>query len=78
MNCPTCKAEMEEGVLQAGAMIIWTPKPHKILLLPRRDGKDIVLAEKNYLTGPKAKAYCCRNCGYVLSLIPPSNETMYG
>jgi hypothetical protein len=74
MNCPKCNKEMESGVIQAGGMIIWTPKAHKLSLLPREDGRDIVF-DRNYITSPKAEARCCRDCGFAVLPIPEEGAT---
>jgi hypothetical protein len=71
MKCPTCNAEMENGYIQAGHMILWTPRKHKLSLRPRDDGKDIVLG-KNYLTMPSIESFCCRGCEFII--IPSPTE----
>jgi hypothetical protein len=60
---------MENGFIQAGGMLIWTPKKHKLSLHPRDDGKDILL-DKNYISMPNIEAHCCRVCRFILIPIP--------
>jgi hypothetical protein len=64
---------MESGFLQAsGLRILWTPKKHKLFILPRGDGKDILLADFT-----SVEAHCCRACGFILTPMPsnaPENE----
>jgi hypothetical protein len=74
MKCPKCNKEMESGVMQADKIIIWTPKAHKLSLLPREDGRDI-LFDRKYIRMPKAEAHCCRDCGFVLLPIPGEGAT---
>jgi len=71
MNCPYCGSEMDLGVLQAGLSIIWTPKAHRISLIPRQDGRDVVLA-RDALSTAKAPAYRCFKC---LKLIVEYDES---
>jgi hypothetical protein len=54
---------MEKGYLQAGQIMLWAKKKHKISLLPR-DGE--VLIAKNYLTGVALEAYICKQCKKVV------------
>ncbi len=59
MKCPCCGDEMEKGYLQAGQILLWARKKHKISLLPR-DGD--VLIDKNYWSGVSPEAYICKQC----------------
>ena len=74
MICPYCNAEMESGFLQGGHSIIWTPKPHKISLLPRQDGRDVVLAS-DPLTSAKAPSYKCDKCRKIIVEYDESDDT---
>jgi hypothetical protein len=65
MLCPYCNKEMENGYIQSGTIIIWTPKKHKISLLPRNDGRDIHLAKKP-LGGATVYAYRCNDCKRII------------
>jgi len=66
MKCPYCGFEMEDGYLQTGQFLIWTPEPHKLSLNIRKDGKDIELIRKPLTVQPPyIKASCCRNCQYI-------------
>ena len=63
MICPHCQAPMEKGYLQAGQIMLWAKKKHKVALLPR-DGE--VLIAKNYLWGVALEAHICKQCKIVV------------
>lgn len=54
---------MEKGYLQAGQIMLWAKKKHKVSLLPK-DGE--VLIAKNYLCGVAPEAYICKQCKKVV------------
>ena len=74
MKCPYCGGTMADGILQAGHSIIWTPKSHKISLLPRQDGCDVVLAS-DPLTSVKAPAYHCDKCRKIIVEYEKTDDT---
>ena len=59
MICQFCNTEMEKGYLQAGQIMLWAKKKHKISLLPR-EGE--VLVAKDYLFCVAPEAYICKEC----------------
>lgn len=64
MNCPQCGCEMQFGYVSAGGYrVVWSPKEHKLINSP---GKDGVLLTKSSLSGRGAPAYLCRRCRTVL------------
>lgn len=54
---------MEKGYLQAGQIMLWAKKKHKVSLLP---GDGEVLIAKDYLWGVAPEAYICKRCKKVV------------
>ncbi len=63
MICPYCNTRMEKGYLQAGQIMLWAKKKHKVSLLPREG--DVLIA-KDYLCGVAPEAYICKPCKMVV------------
>ncbi len=64
MKCPFCSKEMEQGVLQAGDIILWARKRHKISLLPK-DGE--VMLDRNVLGYTAIPSWICKDCRKVIT-----------
>lgn len=64
MICPCCNVEMEKGYLQAGQIMLWAKKKHKVSLLPK-EGE--VLIAKDYFFGVALDAYICKGCKKVVA-----------
>ena len=61
MKCPLCDNEMENGFIQAGRVMLWVQKPHKVTLLPRNNEVEIVY-EPNPFIIPSIPAEICKKC----------------
>lgn len=64
MNCPKCGKEMTAGFLQAGNLIAFNKRRHKLSLNPK-DPEDIVIAQKAF-TATDFSGCICKECGLVL------------
>ncbi len=71
MICPFCGKEMENGLLQAGNMIVWVKKKHFWSLLPK-EGE--ILLDRNYLTGAAIPSWICKNCRKVITEYEDNKE----
>lgn len=67
MNCPYCRAEMEEGVIQSPHEIAWIKgsKRHGIGRADFHEG-SVVLSELSFMKGSAVQAFLCRACGKVM------------
>ena len=59
MLCPCCGSAMEKGCLQAGNLMLWAKRRHKLSLLP--DAGEVMLAQ-NMVSGSCFDAYICKAC----------------
>ena len=64
MKCPYCGEEMERGYLQSGVIILWTNKPHKMILKPK-DKMEFII-KQNSLGGASIKGNCCKKCRRII------------
>ncbi len=64
MKCPNCEGEMQQGFLQAGNMIAFNKRRHKISLNPK-DPEDVVIARKAF-SGSDFNGWICKGCGLVV------------
>ena len=63
MNCPVCGTMMEKGFVQAGGMVAWVKKKHRISLLPRPGEAMLARDIMGYCAIP---AHICKGCKKVL------------
>ncbi|MBC8545446.1 hypothetical protein H8711_00650 [Clostridiaceae bacterium NSJ-31] len=64
MNCPNCGKEMQEGFLQAGNLLAFNKKRHKLSLNPK-DPEDTMIARKAF-TATDFSGFICKECGLVI------------
>ena len=65
MDCPYCRENMEQGVIQSPHESSWMRKTHFFGRTEFHEG-SIVLSELSMLRGSAAIAYCCRRCEKIL------------
>lgn len=64
MNCPKCGHELKQGFLQAGNLIAFNKRRHKISLKPK-DEEDVTIAQKTF-TSSDFNGWICKECGLVV------------
>lgn len=64
MKCPKCANEMQAGYLQAGNIVAFNKRRHKVSLNPK-DSEDVMISRKAF-TGNDFGGYICKQCGIVV------------
>ncbi len=55
---------MEQGILQAGGIILWAKKPHRLSLLPK-EGE--VILDRDVLGYTAVPSWICKDCRKVIT-----------
>lgn len=63
MKCPSCGNDMQNGFLQAGNLIAFNQKRHKVTLLSK-DPEDVMIAKKAF-TATDFNGYIWKSCGII-------------
>lgn len=64
MNCPSCGSEMQPGFLQAGSLVAFNKRRHKLSLNPK-DPEDVMIVRNTFAAADFA-GYICKGCGLVV------------
>ena len=64
MNCPKCGKEMDPGFLQAGNLMAFNKRRHKLSLGPKYPGDTLIVSKA--FTATDFNGFICRDCGFVL------------
>ena len=71
MRCPFCDSPMEQGLIQAGNLMVWVRKKYFFSLRPK-NGE--VLLDENYVTGASIPAWICKSCRKVIGEYTEADE----
>ncbi|PNV62987.1 hypothetical protein C0033_05510 [Clostridium sp. chh4-2] len=64
MKCPKCGEEMQTGYLQAGNLMAFNKKRHKVSLLSK-DPEDVMIVQKSFAAAD-FNGCLCRTCGLIV------------